>query len=86
MSRYRKKPIEVEARQITAGMMAEIAYWCGGEYFRRSVSAPARIMVQTLEGPLAAHSGDWIIKGTRGEFWPVRQDIFAETYEPVAAP
>lgn len=25
--------------------------------------------------------GDWIIKGVRGEFYPVEESVFAETYE-----
>jgi hypothetical protein len=38
--------------------------------------------VTTLEGPLSALAGDWIVNGTAGELWPVREDIFARTYEP----
>ena len=26
-------------------------------------------------------SGDWIIKGIRGEFYPVEESVFEETYE-----
>jgi hypothetical protein len=28
------------------------------------------------------YTGDWIIKGIRGEFYPCRPDVFAESYEP----
>lgn len=38
--------------------------------------------VHTLEGPLRIRSGDWLVKGTEGEFWPVRGDIFDSFYEP----
>lgn len=27
--------------------------------------------------------GDWIIKGVAGEFYPIKGDIFLQTYEPV---
>src|SRR5205823_3647269 len=30
MSRYRKKPVEIEARQLTADNATRIALWCGG--------------------------------------------------------
>lgn len=39
--------------------------------------------IQTLEGPLRAAPGDWIITGIRGEQYPCKPDIFEKTYEPV---
>ena len=39
--------------------------------------------VQTLEGPLHASVGDWIITGIRGEQYPCKPDVFEKTYEPV---
>lgn len=78
---YRKKPIPLEARQVCSVHGREVAQWCGSRYD----DVLHRIIVHTLEGPLPAWSGDWIVKGTRGEFWPVRADVFAETYEPAQA-
>jgi hypothetical protein len=48
---------------------------------------PARIgeMVHTEEGPLQAAPGDWVVKGTHGELWPVSADRFAQRYERVDA-
>lgn len=82
---FRKKPIPVEARQVgpssdgQAGL--DLAVWCGG-----SVSGTydePLILVPTLEGDLKARVGDWIVKGSRGEFWPVKGAIFAEDYEVI---
>lgn len=40
--------------------------------------------VHTLEGIVFAHKGDWIVKGNRfEEVWPVRDDIFRESYETI---
>lgn len=39
--------------------------------------------VETLEGTMPVNIGDWIIKGINGEFYPVKDDIFRKTYEPV---
>lgn len=39
--------------------------------------------VKTLEGPLHASVGDWIITGLRGEQYPCKPDVFARTYDPV---
>lgn len=41
------------------------------------------MIIQTLEGPLHASPGDWIIRGVRGELYPCKPDVFERTYEPV---
>ena len=41
------------------------------------------IIIETLEGPLIASPGDWIITGIKGEKYPCKPDIFEKTYEPV---
>lgn len=40
------------------------------------------MIVRTLEGPLHASVGDYIITGVNGEQYPCKPDIFAKTYEP----
>lgn len=40
--------------------------------------------MHTLEGTsFTLVEGDWIIKGVKGEFYPIKDEIFRETYEPV---
>ena len=41
------------------------------------------MIIQTLEDPLRAAPGDWIITGIRGEQYPCKPDVFEKTYEPV---
>lgn len=43
------------------------------------------LIVATLEGEMIATPGDYIIRGVQGEFYPCKPDIFAATYEEVAA-
>ena len=43
------------------------------------------LYIRTLEGDMRAESGDWIIRGINGEFYPCKPDIFKATYEPVGA-
>lgn len=50
----------------------------GTYYFWSSMSIP------TLEGPMTANVGDFIIRGVQGEFYPCKPHIFAATYEEVA--
>jgi hypothetical protein len=80
VQRFRKRPIVVEARQFCSVNGSAVAEWCGG----RHDDVLHRLIIHTLEGDIFAQSGDWVIKGVQGEFYPVRADILAETYDPVA--
>lgn len=48
----------------------------------KQLQAPkaAFLTIYTLEGPMRADVGDWIIRGTRGEFYPCKPDVFAVKY------
>lgn len=50
---------------------------------RARPAAPEGEVVPTLEGRMVASPGDWIVEGVKGETYPVKPDIFAETYEAV---
>ena len=41
--------------------------------------------IDTMEGGHIACPGDWIITGVKGEHYPCKPDIFAETYESADA-
>lgn len=43
-------------------------------------------IIHTLEGDHHASVGDYIIRGVRGEYYPIKPDIFKETYEIVESP
>lgn len=96
MGRFRKKPVEIEARQVPVYNENEpvtpyldesiaLAEWCGGTSFMmggyRDDDDDYRIEIPTLEGTMKASPGDWIIKGVQGEFYPCKPDIFEQTYE-----
>lgn len=38
-------------------------------------------LIPTLEGTMRFNRGDWLITGVKGEIYPCRADIFAQTYE-----
>ena len=80
MPRFIKKPVVVEAVQFTGHNVKEIEEFVGlGTYWY-----PERMIIEipTLEGVMTARSGDWIIRGVRGEYYPCKPDIFEATYEP----
>jgi len=92
MAKFRKKPVVIEAVQFM-GAPAQGSHYPGST----PVGVPDGVCldshdypnwvegphVHTLEGPLRAMPGDWIITGVKGEQYPCKPDIFAATYEAV---
>lgn len=92
MPQFRKKPIVIEAFQMTTDARKDDVDWpewlCaayqipmelpGSVYFVSS-----SLCINTLEGGMVVSVNDWIIKGVNGELYPCKPDIFAMTYEPV---
>ena len=80
MAKYRKKPVMIEARQYLPNFMnGDIAKWCGGSEAHNGDTSV--LLIETLEGTMTACSGDWIIQGVEGEFYPCKSSIFEKTYE-----
>ncbi len=88
MSKWRKKPVVIDAFRWTGGPdQTEDPEWMkkpirqgeneiGGIWF-----AGGNMMIMTLEGIMRANPGDWIIKGVSDEIYPCKNDIFEKTYE-----
>ena len=83
MSFYFKKPIKIEAHQITVDNLLSLCEWSNhkAEITAKPDKTPTGMMVWTLEGQMTGAIGDYLIKGVRGEFYFCRGDIFEETYE-----
>lgn len=96
MAKYRKKPVVIEARQLTPETAEEIGEWCGASIAWEKKNGyksylwgwalpieQRHLTIPTLEGDITAGIGDWIIQGVKGEFYPCKPDIFEMTYEEV---
>jgi hypothetical protein len=87
--KFRKKPVVIDAVLFDGENGAAILDWAETFVLTQSVLAiklqAGEITIITLEGDMTASPGDWIIRGVQGEFYPCKPDIFATTYEPVAA-
>ena len=79
---FRKRPIKVQAKRLTKTNVDEIMAWAG-EVAWKYVPTTGDVLIMTLEGTMVARIGDWIVKGAKGEFYPVRDDIFRDTYDKV---
>jgi len=91
MPRFTKKPVTIEAMQLTSASAAACLHFIDkfGGKARTQLNASADIgggevvlAIKTLEGVMTASIGDWIIKGVNGEFYPCKPDIFEKTYAP----
>lgn len=86
MSKFRKKPIVIEAVRFFAADQStheHVNFGCpraAGDFTSHPLDDT--YWVRTLEGPLVVSEGDWIITGVKGEHYPCKPDIFAATYEP----
>ena len=93
MSKFRKKPVVIEAVRLTyaewdngawAGdPFSEEPSWLTGLELAVEGGEYRGWYIGTLEGKMLAAPGDWIIKGVKGELYPCKPDIFEATYEPV---
>lgn len=83
--KFRKKPVVIEAVQLTKDTFPEVMAFTKELGESRLVTSldPPEFVIRTLEGDMTATDGDWIIRGVAGEFYPCKPGIFSSTYEPV---
>lgn len=91
MGKFRKKPVVIEAWQLSRENGLELAAMCDGQWLSLVGRGDrgediSHVLIQTLEGRMRADLGDWIIRGVRGEFYPCKPEIFDATYEPEWVP
>ena len=89
MQKFRKRPVVIEAVQITASTFDSShpnpEHLASSESCRVVYDPIERcVRIHTLEGVMTGNVGDWIIRGVQGELYPCKPDIFAATYEMVS--
>lgn len=90
MSKFRKKPVIVDAVKFDGTEKSILEIMRLNRPKDGGAARPVQVdhggktlFIHTLEGKMEANLGDWIVKGTEGELYPVKPDIFEETYEAV---
>lgn len=87
--KYRSKPVIVEAVQLTRNIKErdEIITWVGeGNLEDKKEWDPINLHIKNEHGVVVAEPSDWIIKGSRGEFYPCKNSTFVEKYEAAIQP
>lgn len=80
---YISNPVVVHAVQLTEenvdDVLEEMQKNAKGV---RPVKGAVGILVPTLEGTMHATPGQWIIRGTEGEYYPCKDSVFQRKYSP----
>ena len=92
MTRFISIPTEIEAIQFTghASNVSDILAWANlgspeGEanVIDNRYAGMHFLTIWTSEGVMNANIGDWIIRGTEGEYYPCKPEVFAKKYRPI---
>jgi len=95
MKDFRKKPVVIQAIQLSKDNVSEVLKWLGVNPYHFIVPTETEanpnkvevteegVLIPTLEGKMLASWTDYIIKGVNGEFYPCKPDIFRKTYDEV---
>lgn len=93
MTKYRKKPVVVEAIQWTGSNLEEIRNFVGSDLIedyvklfnikRELKKSLVSIAIEILGETMEVDYGDYIIKDAHGDFNLCRSDIFKQIYEEV---
>ncbi len=83
IKKYRKKPVVINALQLTKDNFQEAYEFIGDSCDPYAATDGTFINIKTLEGTMKCRENDFIIKGVKGELYPCKPDIFKKTYEEV---
>jgi hypothetical protein len=92
MMRFRSKPVEIEAIQFTGDNEAEVIDFTDGHFHvladddRENCDDPeatAEVFDDLHSTWVLVYTGNWIIRGTKREYYPCNEEVFAQKYEEV---
>lgn len=92
--RYRAKPVEKDAVlwlgedhrgmfEFLGGSRFDYIQADGENFYIDHSKVEGGLVIKTLEGHCIARIGEYIVKGIKGEYYPVKKDIFEASHEPV---
>jgi len=84
MKKYRKKTTaHIEAVKINSSNFQEICKWSDGKVTASPLN-PMALNVSTNRGSITANIGDWIVKGSPIDYYPVYDEVFTDIYEAIS--
>jgi hypothetical protein len=82
MPLFRKKPVVVEAVQLTLTTANEVEEFVGARLRRND---DGETVIATPDGPMRVKFGQYIIKGASGAFYHLDAEAFELNYERAAS-
>lgn len=87
--KVRKRPIVIDAVQFVDNNYNEVRELTGEKYFRpvfdgefeQEAEIVAAVWDKLHSTWVGVKTGQWIMKGTEGEHWPVDNTVFVKSYE-----
>lgn len=89
MGKYRMRPVEKEAWPISDVLDAANKSLSLDPRIRDAfadgqlVAFVSTLDVETAEGTMTGHRGDYLVLGINGEWYPVMRDVFEKSYERI---
>jgi len=84
MTKYRKRPLIVEAIQWTGDNTPEVSAFLGDRLMGYSNSHDYLVFrTHPFKASYRVNPGDWVVKDIDGEFVAVRPEVFEVAYEKV---
>jgi len=80
--RYRKRPVEITAFQWTGDNADAMREFTCGMFLPPDDANPAWLYVAANSSSLPLEVGEWVAQDRLG-YYPIKDEVFAETYEPV---
>lgn len=90
--RYKSKPVEISAIQFTGDNATEMVDFTNGKFMLLDEDdrllcgdpdATAQVFDELHSTWVLVYDTNWIIRGTKGEFYPCNNEVFLEKYEAV---
>lgn len=89
VQKYRVKPDDQEAVEVTKTNLTEIARWCGGAVMEglgiEESDSGDYLYIPTMTGPVSARPGEIVAKDSNGRFNVFDKERFLSKYEPYSS-
>lgn len=85
--RRRKKPVEVDTIQWLGDNVDDVIDFTGGDFLLvdpgKELACEAKVYDELHSSWIGVRTGQHIVRGIRGEFYPIAEDVLADTYDEV---
>lgn len=89
IQKFRVKPDNQEAVEVTKTNLTEIARWCGGAVMEgagiEESDSGEYLYIPTMTGPVSARPGEIVAKDSNGRFNVFDKERFMAKYEPYSS-